>query len=237
MGEEIKDQLRDSGRHSSKLRRPLSWGGGCCKVAEGLHSYGWESVPIVAVETAGAASLMPQKKPRSWCVFLVLRVVKKPGACQATKLWNGIRSIRFIPLTVSDKKCVRASRTFCNEIIACLLNQHVLSIAVVYLRRYLALRSSRRQGPIVVIVCGGGMVDLDAIAQWKSMVSTQVDDITRRGVTVALLIIQGALSCFTLSTFTNWLRGSLQLSPGPDLCTAYYASTHLKLALYHSVYS
>ena len=70
----------DSG-DTSKLRSPLSWGWGVavwrCRRLTCLRG---GTVPIVAVETKGAASFNVAKEPRSWFAFLVLRVLRKASA-------------------------------------------------------------------------------------------------------------------------------------------------------------
>ena len=161
--DELKEQL---------LSKPdaiiLSVGGGglLCGIIQGLIQNSWDDIPIVAVETKGAASF---------------RAVIESGR------WIGIPKVESIAKTLSVKKVARMA----HELAASYpLHSHLVSdaMAVSALMKFAddykvlvepscgaALSPVYENDPIlkdykniVVIACGGSGVSIDLIDHWKN---------------------------------------------------------------------
>ena len=233
MVKEIKDQLRDSGDTlPSCVVLSVGGGGLLCGVAEGLHACGWESVPIVAVETKGAASFNAAKRAQKLVRIPGIKsLAKSLGACQVShKTLEWDQKHKIYSLTVSDKKCIRAVESFATDHRMLVEPACAVSLSSIY-EDILPSEVLDAKGPIVVIVCGGSIVDLDAIAQWKSMVSTKVDDtISAHGAP------DGSPShkpgCIELF-YTQYVHKLVDVigynfPPGPNLVPAYYVINAFK---------
>ncbi len=61
---EVKDQL--CGRVPSVVILSVGGGGLLCGILQGLHSVGWEDVPVLALETEGAASFNACVQTKQW---------------------------------------------------------------------------------------------------------------------------------------------------------------------------
>ena len=231
MVKEIKD---NSGTLETQFQAASSsqlGGGLLCGVAEGLHSYGWESVPIVAVETIGAASFNAAKKARKLVRIPGIKSLAKSLACQVSyKTLEWDQKHKIYSLTVSDKKCVRAVESFATDHRMLVEPACAVSLSSIY-EDILPSEVLDAKGPVVVIVCGGGIVDLDAIAQWKSMVSTQVDD-TMSAYGVPDDSSSHKPGCMELF-YTQYVHKLVDVigynfPPGPNLVPAYYVINAFK---------
>ncbi|MCI0691186.1 pyridoxal-phosphate dependent enzyme [candidate division KSB1 bacterium] len=149
----------------------VSVGGGglLCGLLEGLHQVGWKDVPVVAVETEGAASfaasvraghLITLERITSIATTLGARTV-----ASAALAWT--QRHKIIPWIVNDRAAVEACLRFADE-------QRVLvepacgaALAAVYGRA----EPLKGLAPIVGIVCGGAGVSLKLLDEWKKKVS------------------------------------------------------------------
>lgn len=97
----------------------LSVGGAglLCGVIEGLHRNGWQDVPVVAVETEGAASLAATLKAGKLVTLPQINSIASTlGAKRVTAKaleWSKQHSI--IPTTVTDAQAVEACRLFADH--------------------------------------------------------------------------------------------------------------------------
>ncbi len=146
----------------------LSVGGGglLCGVLEGMHRNGWEDVPVVAVETEGAASFHASVA-RGEPVTLagITSIATSLGAKRvADKALEWTRSHEIHSITVTDEDSVNACLRFADD-------QRVLvepacgaSLSVVY-DHLEAVQSART---VLVIVCGGIGATLSKLTHWRA---------------------------------------------------------------------
>jgi len=144
----------------------LSVGGGglLCGVVEGLYRNGWTDVPVIAVETIGAASFAHSIRA-GYRIELpaISSVATSLGArrvCQQAFNWSKTHPIRS--LVVSDRAAVAACLKF-------LADQRVVvepacgaSLAAIYDRSPVLDRFKS----VLVIVCGGSATTVEQLQQW-----------------------------------------------------------------------
>ena len=143
----------------------LSVGGGglLCGVLQGMHDAGWDTIPLVAVETAGAASLaaaMAADEVVDICE--IASIAKTLGARRVAEealAWT--RRHPVISELVGDREAVEACLEFANR-------QRVLVEPAC--GAALAVASRRRQASrnALVVVCGGSGVNLDQLNRWRA---------------------------------------------------------------------
>lgn len=145
----------------------LSVGGGglLCGVAEGLARVGWGDVAILAVETAGAASLHG-----SWLAGERIRLDKITsvattlGAKEVSgRAWELVQAGRVQTHVVSDRSAVLACSRFLDDHRILVEPACGAALAAVYEGHELL----RDKGQIAVIVCGGAGVTQGQLAQWR----------------------------------------------------------------------
>ncbi len=146
----------------------LSVGGGglLCGVLEGMHRNGWEEVPVIAVETEGAASFH-ESVVRGEPVTLagITSIATSLGAKRVADKaleWSTIHEIHSV--AVKDVDAVNACLRFADD-------QRVLvepacgaSLSVVYDQ----LEAARDARTVLVIVCGGIGATLSKLEHWKT---------------------------------------------------------------------
>ncbi|MCP4693617.1 MAG: pyridoxal-phosphate dependent enzyme [Desulfobacterales bacterium] len=146
----------------------LSVGGGglLCGVLEGLHRNDWRDVPVIAVETEGAASFHQSVVKGELATLAgITSIATSLGAKQVTpKALEWTKHHEIHSLTVTDGEAVNACLRFADD-------QRVLvepacgaSLSVVYNQPKI-IASART---ILVIVCGGIGATLSKLNHWKS---------------------------------------------------------------------
>lgn len=149
----------------------LSVGGGglLCGVVAGLMRVGWNDVPVLAVETAGAASYaaaLAAGQPvtieaiRSIAVTLGARRV----AARAVEL-AGLHPIRSH--LVSDREALDACLQFADD--QRILVEPACGAALAAVEN--PPEAIRGRGPLLVVVCGGAGVSLELLRTWNSSVT------------------------------------------------------------------
>lgn len=149
----------------------LSVGGGglLCGVVEGLMRLGWGNVPVLAVETAGAASYAAAlaagtpvrlEQISSIAVTLSARRV----AARAVELAQ-LHPIQ--PYLVSDRAALDACLHFADE--HRILVEPACGAALAAVEQGAA--ALRGHGPVLIVVCGGAAVSLEQLRQWDSSVA------------------------------------------------------------------
>ena len=140
-------------------------GGLLIGVLEGMHRAGWTRVPVVAVETEGAASLRAAVRagrlvtlPRidSLAITLGARTV-----APAALAWTRRHDVRCH--AVDDRAAVQACARFADDHRLLVEPACGAALAAVY-DRAPALEGARR---VLVVVCGGAGVNVDLLAQWQ----------------------------------------------------------------------
>lgn len=140
-------------------------GGLLCGILQGMHAAGWTDVPVLAVETEGAASyaaalqagrLVTLDRIRSIATTLGARTVAPEALAWAAR--HPIRS-----RLVSDAEAVAAVRRFADDHRVLVEPSCGAALAAVYGRAPELLGKDR----VLVEVCGGAGVSLDLLAGWE----------------------------------------------------------------------
>jgi L-serine/L-threonine ammonia-lyase len=149
----------------------VSVGGGglLCGVLEGLHRVGWDDVPVIAVETEGAASfaasvaagrLITLERITSVAVTLGARTV-----AQETLAWTSRHTIT--PWIVSDRAAVDACIRFADDHRVLVEPACGAALSTVYDRAAPLIGKE----PVMIIVCGGAGVNLTLLREWDKRVN------------------------------------------------------------------
>jgi L-serine/L-threonine ammonia-lyase len=141
-------------------------GGLLCGVLQGLHRNGLHDVPVIAVETEGAASFtMAVRAGHLVTLPAITSIATTLGAKTVARTaleWTTKHPITCV--TVTDKQAVAACLAFADEMRTLVEPACGASLAVVHENHPAASRFKR---PLVV-VCGGIGVDLAKLAGWKA---------------------------------------------------------------------
>jgi len=147
----------------------LSVGGGglFCGVNEGLQRNKWQDVPVIAVETDGADSLSASLKAGELVTLSeISSIAKSLGAKTVSKKtleWDKQHDIRSV--VVTDKEAVSACFKFLDDHRYMIEPACGASLAVLYDRSEMFKNAKT----IVVIVCGGIVVNLEKLYEWKKL--------------------------------------------------------------------
>lgn len=137
-------------------------GGLLTGVLTGMYAVGWTDVPVVAVETEGAASLAAAVAAGKLVELPAIESIATTlGArCVAAAALDWTRRHAVIPVQVSDAAAVAACLAFADAQRA--LVEPACGAALA------ADRARRRPGrSALVIVCGGGGVNLAQLDAWR----------------------------------------------------------------------
>ncbi|MDA0748858.1 MAG: pyridoxal-phosphate dependent enzyme [bacterium] len=162
------EEVAESGVKPGAVVVSVGGGGLLCGVLEGMHRVGWTDVPVVAVETEGAASfaasveagrLVTLDRIRSIATTLGARTVTAEALA-----WCGRHPIR--PWTVSDREAVDACMRFVDDHRVLVEPACGAALAAVYGQAEPLLD----QASVLVIVCGGAGVSLELLQEWDAKV-------------------------------------------------------------------
>jgi len=148
----------------------LSVGGGglLCGVLVGLHQVGWTDLPVIAVETEGAASfsaavtaghLVTLDEIASVATSLGARTVAEEALA-----WTHRHAIQ--PWTVSDRAAVEACLRFADDHRILVEPACGAALSVIYDR----MEPLKNLKTVMVIVCGGAGVNLSLLRAWHKQV-------------------------------------------------------------------
>lgn len=141
-------------------------GGLMCGVAEGLERNGWKDTAIVAVETAGAASLARSIEAGQPITLERIDTVASSLAARrvadAAFAWTQKRTV--VPVLVSDADAIRACLRFADD------HQTVVEPAcgAALSLAYDDHPSLKPYARVAVVACGGVVVSLEKLAAWKA---------------------------------------------------------------------
>jgi len=147
----------------------LSVGGGglFCGVNEGLQRNGWQDVSVIAVETKGADSLSASLKAGELVTLPeISSIAKSLGAKTVSKKtleWDKKHDVRSV--VVTDKEAVSACFKFLDDHRYMVEPACGASLSVLYDRPEVLANAKT----VVVIVCGGIVVDLEKLFEWKRL--------------------------------------------------------------------
>lgn len=159
-------QCRAAGTDFDAVICAVGGGGLMCGVLEGLHRNGLAAVPVIAVETEGAASLHAAIEAGELVTLPTIQsIATSLGARRVAQHafdWTHQHDVRSV--TVSDAQAVNACRRFANDMRTLVEPACGAALAVVY-QNLPVLQAFR--APLVV-VCGGIGVDLAKLEDWKN---------------------------------------------------------------------
>jgi len=147
----------------------LSVGGGglFCGVNEGLQRKGWQDIPVIAVETEGADSLSATLKAGRLVTLPKITSLAKSLAAKTVSSkvleWDKKHDIRSV--VVTDKQAVAACFQFLDDHRFLVEPACGASLAVPYDRAEVIANMQT----VVVIVCGGIVVDIEKLYAWKKL--------------------------------------------------------------------
>jgi L-serine/L-threonine ammonia-lyase len=159
------DEVAASGVKPDAVVLSVGGGGLLCGVVEGLYRNGWTDVPVIAVETKGAASFAYAVRAGYRIVLpAISSIATSLGArqiCQQAFNWSKAHPIRSV--VVSDRAAVAACLRFIADHGMVVEPACGASLAIVYdgspeLDRF---RS------VLVIVCGGSTATVENLKQWE----------------------------------------------------------------------
>ena len=161
------DEVAAAGLVPDAVVLAVGGGGLLSGVAEGMRRHGWDGVPILAVETTGAASFhaamqagrpVPLERIDSVATSLGARQV-----CEQAVQWWRERPVRS--LRVSDARALRACEQFLEDHRVLVEPACGAALAAVYDAEHAdALAGCQR---VLVIVCGGATATLAQIRAWQ----------------------------------------------------------------------
>ena len=160
------DEVARSGVRPDAVLLSVGGGGLLCGVCEGLHRNGWGDVPVLAVETEGAASYRAALQAgAAVAIERITSIASTLGAkrvCDRSVQWAAEHPIRS--LVVTDRSALDACERF-------LVDQRVLvepacgaSLAPIYE----GAADLEGFATVLVIVCGGATASLDQIRRWRT---------------------------------------------------------------------
>lgn len=140
-------------------------GGLLCGVMSGMHAVGWTDVPVLAVETEGAASLAGamaagQVVALDRITSLATTLGARAVAEEALE-WTKRHPIRSV--VVSDRTAVQACLRFADDHRVLVEPACGAGLSVIYDR---APELREVDGPVLVIVCGGAGVSMALLRAW-----------------------------------------------------------------------
>ncbi len=149
----------------------VSVGGGglLCGLLEGLHQAGWKDVPVLAVETEGAASFATSVQAgRLVTLERITSIATTLGSrTVAAEALAWTQRHKITPWVVTDRAAVEACARFADEHRVLVEPACGASLASVYG----GAEPLAGLAPIVIIVCGGAGASLKLLEEWKKRVS------------------------------------------------------------------
>lgn len=160
------DEVARSGLEPDAVVLSVGGGGLLSGVAQGLQRNGWNKLPIIAVETEGAASFHAAAKAgHAVQLDAITSIATSLGAkrvCDQAVQWTRERTIHSV--LVSDRSALSACERF-------LADHRVLVEPACGASLALAYESADVLEPfktVLVVVCGGATATVDQIRQWAT---------------------------------------------------------------------
>ncbi|WP_149086616.1 pyridoxal-phosphate dependent enzyme [Pseudomonas prosekii] len=159
------DEVAELGQKPDVVVLSVGGGGLLCGVVEGLHRNGWQDVPVIAVETEGAASFhaatMAGKPVEIEGISSVATSLGAKRVCDQAFEYSTTHHVKSV--TVTDQDALDACQRF-------LLDHRVLvepacgaALAVAYTPRTLDPYDN-----VLLVVCGGATATFAQIQQWSA---------------------------------------------------------------------
>lgn len=159
------DEAARSGLRPDAVLLSVGGGGLLCGVLEGLHNNGMADVPVLAMETRGAASLGASLAAgRHLELERIATVATSLGAKKvAARAWEWCGRHNVTSSSVSDLEAVESCLRFAADHRVLVEPACGASLAAVY-GRHPFLRDKKR---ILLVVCGGVGVSFEQLLEWK----------------------------------------------------------------------
>jgi L-serine/L-threonine ammonia-lyase len=158
-------EIADTGVVPGQVIVSVGGGGLLCGVLQGMQAVGWADVPVLAVETEGAASFSAAQQagaPVTLPAITSLAVtLGAKRVCDRVLELSHDHDVRSV--VVSDAAAVRACDRFLDDHRILVEPSCGAALSVVY-EALPDVRTSA--GPIVVIVCGGAAVTRSQLEAW-----------------------------------------------------------------------
>lgn len=159
------DEVAELGQKPDVVVLSVGGGGLLCGVIEGLHRNGWQDIPVIAVETEGAASFhaasMAGKPVEIEGISSVATSLGAKRVCDQAFKYSTTHHVESV--TVTDQDALDACQRF-------LLDHRVLvepacgaALAVAY-----SPYTLDQYNNILLVVCGGATTTLAQIQQWSA---------------------------------------------------------------------
>ncbi|XP_022067212.2 serine dehydratase-like [Acanthochromis polyacanthus] len=150
-------------------------GGLLCGIIQGLKNVGWMDVPVVAMETVGAdcfnAALKAGKLVTLDDITSEAKCLGAKTACKQAFEYSQSSELNIISELVTDQQALQAVQTFLDEERVLVEMACGAALAAVYSGLIGRLQDEGRlptlSGPLVVIVCGGGSINLEELSSLK----------------------------------------------------------------------
>jgi len=158
------DEIVQAGMKPDAIVLSVGGGGLLSGIAEGLHNYGWDDIPILAVETEGAASFYQAAKAGHRVeldnITSVATSLGTKQVCDRALEWANQHPIENI--LVNDHSAVTACEGFLSDHRVLVEPACGASLAIPYDQPE-ALHSFKT---VLVVVCGGVTATIDQIRKW-----------------------------------------------------------------------
>ncbi|MCT9827746.1 pyridoxal-phosphate dependent enzyme [Pseudomonas veronii] len=159
------DEVAELGQKPDVVVLSVGGGGLLCGVIEGLHRNEWQDIPVIAVETEGAASfhaaIMAGKPVEIEGISSVATSLGAKRVCDQAFEYSATHHVESV--TVTDQDALDACQRF-------LLDHRVLvepacgaALAVAY-----SARALDQYDNVLLVVCGGATATLAQIQQWSA---------------------------------------------------------------------
>ncbi|MCE5318787.1 MAG: pyridoxal-phosphate dependent enzyme [Parachlamydia sp.] len=159
------EEVAQSGIKPGAVLVSVGGGGMLCGVLEGLHKVGWKNVPVVAVETEGAASYHAALQAgHPVTLDKIDTIASSLGAKRVAEeavFWAKKHTIHSC--LVSDKQAVSACLRFADDHRILVEPACGATLALIYDKASILESFST----VLAIVCGGNCVSLALLEQWK----------------------------------------------------------------------
>jgi len=159
------DEIVQAGMKPDAIVLSVGGGGLLSGIAEGLHQHGWDDIPILAVETEGAASF--HQGIKAGCgvaldnITTVATSLGTKQVCDRALQWANQHPIDSI--LVNDYTAVTACERFLSDHRVLVEPACGASLAIPYDQPQ-ALQSFNT---VLVVVCGGVTATIDQIRKWR----------------------------------------------------------------------
>jgi Threonine dehydratase len=164
------DEIALAGQKPDVVVLSVGGGGLLCGVIEGLSRNGWEDVPVIAVETEGAASFHAASQAgRLVELERINSVATSLGAkrvCEQAYRYSQTHDIQSV--VVTDQAALDACKRLLHDHRVLVEPACGAALAAVYGQHSLGNYQN-----VLIVVCGGATATLEQIEQWSDIYETE----------------------------------------------------------------